>query len=104
MTQHANVKIGAAALARLSVAGTYQITYRTKQWPCLLLSDRGAGMTGFLDGGGIDEVSSSVDTGDIGHSLRLRGAQYLSKTITTDATSTLFHSKAWKARCHFAYC
>ena len=32
--------------------------------------------------------STGVDTGDIGHSLRFRGAQYLSKTITTSATST----------------
>lgn len=36
--------------------------------------------------------SSGVDTGDIGHSLRCRSAAsaYLSRTITTDATSTYF--------------
>lgn len=32
--------------------------------------------------------TSGVDTGDIPASLRFRGAQYLSRTITTDATST----------------
>lgn len=32
--------------------------------------------------------SSKVYPGDIGHSLRFRGAQYISKTITTSATST----------------
>lgn len=36
--------------------------------------------------------SGGIDTGDIGHSLRCRSAAsaYLSKTITTDATSTYF--------------
>ena len=49
-------------------------------------------MTGFLDTGFGSAVSGGVDVGDIGHSLRCRSAAsaYLSKTITTDATSTYF--------------
>lgn len=34
--------------------------------------------------------NSGVYTGDIGHSLRFRGAQSITRTITTDATSTYF--------------
>lgn len=41
---------------------------------------------------GFGSSSSGYDVGDIGHSLRFRGSAsaYLSKTITTDATSTYF--------------
>jgi hypothetical protein len=39
---------------------------------------------------GFGESDSGIETGDIANSLRFRGAQYISTTLTTAATSTYF--------------
>ena len=53
-------------------------------------------MTGFLDCGG--DGTSGIDVGDIGHSLRFRGAQYLSKTLVLGTDRDKWSYSCWVKR------